>query len=366
MNSNYDLVVIGGGPAGTAAAITAAREGTRVLLLERGRFPRHKVCGEFISAESLGIVEGLLGSDTTLLQNAIAISRGRLFIDSRLLEVPIDRAALSIARVDLDSALLQRAEAAGVVVVQQASAHRIQGESPFYVESSVGDFTAKAVVDASGRWSNLNRTARNHGTSEPKWIGVKAHFVEKPHSRSVDLYFFDGGYCGVQPVTLMGKSDAGHVNACAMVRANAATTLAEVLQLHPALAERSRDWQPVTEPIAVAPLVFAEPQPVRDHILRVGDAACFVDPFVGDGISLALRSGVLAAHCLASVFKRSVSLLNATILYEDRYQRELVPVFRSSSKLRKLLRLPPMVRKSAVSVLSHFPAAGRYVVRITR
>jgi flavin-dependent dehydrogenase len=56
----YDLIVVGGGPAGTSAAITCARHGARVLLLERGQFPRHKVCGEFVSAESLELLSDLL------------------------------------------------------------------------------------------------------------------------------------------------------------------------------------------------------------------------------------------------------------------------------------------------------------------
>jgi flavin-dependent dehydrogenase len=56
----HDLIVIGGGPAGTSAAITCARSGARVLLLERGRFPRQKVCGEFVSAESLALLADLL------------------------------------------------------------------------------------------------------------------------------------------------------------------------------------------------------------------------------------------------------------------------------------------------------------------
>jgi flavin-dependent dehydrogenase len=366
MNKNYDLVVIGGGPGGTAAAITSARKGARVLLLERGRFPRQKVCGEFISPESLSILQELLETHSALLRNAVRISKGRLFVDGRVLEVPINPAALSIARFDLDNALLQRAEAAGVMVIQQGAAHRIVGESPFYVQSSVGDFTAKAVVDASGRWSNLNSSQPGNGIGKTKWIGVKAHFIEPSPAKSVDLYFFNGGYCGVQPVTMVGTSGTEHVNACAMVKANAATTLGDVLQLHPALASRSRDWQAATEPSAVAPLIFAEPQPVRNHTLRVGDAACFVDPFVGDGISLALRSGFLAAQCLVPFFRQSVSLHDVLSLYKDRYERELLPVFRSSSKLRKLLQLPPLVRDAAISVLSHFPAAGRYMVRKTR
>jgi flavin-dependent dehydrogenase len=75
-----DLIVIGGGPAGTSAAITCARNGARVLLLERGRFPRHKVCGEFVSAESLDLLAGLLApQDKPLLADAIRIPRARVF-----------------------------------------------------------------------------------------------------------------------------------------------------------------------------------------------------------------------------------------------------------------------------------------------
>src|SRR5277367_30082 len=96
----YDLVVIGGGPAGTSAAITAARAGARVLLLERGRFPRHKVCGEFVSAESLDLLANLLDSDSkTLLSDAVRIAKARIFLDGHMLQTVTDRPAASIARL---------------------------------------------------------------------------------------------------------------------------------------------------------------------------------------------------------------------------------------------------------------------------
>jgi len=75
--SKYDLIVIGGGPAGAAAAIVAGGNGRRVLLLERGKFPRHKVCGEFVSAESLGLLKTLLDSQQSgLLRDAVSTSLG--------------------------------------------------------------------------------------------------------------------------------------------------------------------------------------------------------------------------------------------------------------------------------------------------
>ena len=116
-----------------------------------------------------------------------------------------------------------------------------------------GAYTAKALIVAAGRWSQF--TADRTLPPGPKWIGVKAHFREIGAEPSTDLYFFENGYCGVQPVA------ADVVNACAMVRSDHATSLEEVFGLHPKLAERAAGWQAVTQPISTAPLVYREPQP---------------------------------------------------------------------------------------------------------
>ena len=118
----YDLIVIGGGPAGTSAAISAARYGARVLLLERGRFPRHKVCGEFVSPESFEILAQLLDSrDDGVLQAAVRIPEARIFIDGRVLQTPIEPSAASVARLDLDKALWDSAQRSGVEARQQVA-----------------------------------------------------------------------------------------------------------------------------------------------------------------------------------------------------------------------------------------------------
>ncbi|HEX3354799.1 MAG TPA: NAD(P)/FAD-dependent oxidoreductase [Terriglobales bacterium] len=365
----YDLTIVGGGPAGTSAAISAARRGARVLVLERGRFPRHKVCGEFVSAESLSLLAHLLnGARETLLHDALRIPRARIFVDGRKLQTSVNPAAASIARVDLDAALWQSAQIAGADARQQVTVQSIAGSGPFLLRTSDGEFETRSLVNASGRWSNLNLSSiGGSGVSGEKWLGVKAHFAEPSSQPSVDLYFFNGGYCGVQPVSVCGETSAtGRVNASAMVRSDVASTLPEVFAQHPALRDRAQNWTSLSEPVSTSPLIFRDPQPTQNSILMVGDAAGFVDPFVGDGISLALRSGALAATCLMEFFAGRTSLPGVAARYHQLYTRELLPVFRASSTIRLMLKLPRSVRKPLLYLLQGAPAITRYAVRKTR
>ena len=364
----YDVIVIGGGPAGTAAAITCVRRGASVLLLERGRFPRHRVCGEFVSAESLGLLGDLLAPQhAPLFSAAIRIPQSRIFLDGRTLHAAVDPAAAGIARFDLDAALWDSAQDRGVDCRQETYAQSVSGGGPFLVKTSVGEFESRTLINASGRWSNLTSAFSEVADSKPKWIGLKGHFVETSAGASVDLYFFDGGYCGVQPVDHAGRVErSGRVNACAMVRADVATTLPEVFACHPQLQERSRAWKPLTDTVTTSPLVFREPQPERDGILAVGDAAAFVDPFVGDGISLALRSGRMAGDSLVRFFAGKISLPDAARNYRETYEERLMPVFRTSSRIRRMLRLPQRVRIPILRFLEKSPAITRYMVRKTR
>ena len=357
----FDLIVIGAGPAGSAAAITAAAGGARVLLLEKGRFPRHKVCGEFVSAESLGVLESLLGSHR-LLQEAPRIFLTRLFVGNKEIEAPLDPPGASVTRFDLDWALWRAAEAKGVETRSESTVLEIQGVGPFVVRADNDQFEARAVINATGRWSNLSHGSLS--SAQNGWIGLKAHFAVPEPSNSVDLYFFDNGYCGVQPVSLNGSSESV-VNVCAMVRAEDATTVDDVFQLHAGLKDRSRRWRRCTPIVATAPLIFSDPSPIRNGIPQIGDAAGFVDPFIGDGISLALRSGVMAANALAAFLQDGKSLTAWCEEYDTHYRRELLPIHRNASRLRWIVNSPAFMRLPLFSLMA-YPAVARYVIGKSR
>lgn len=363
----FDLIVIGGGPAGCAASITAARDGLRVLQLERRRFPRHKVCGEFVSAESLELLRHLIRQEHAhLVNDSPRIPCTRIFVDGAELAGGIAPAAASITRFDLDYALWNSAIQSGIDARENCPVQSVVGSGPFVVTTGKETFEAEAVINATGRWSNLTSPAVRACISDQRWIGVKAHFREPSPSHSTDLYFFEGGYCGIQPVSSPQNGCGTAVNACAMVRADVATTLPEVFGAHRALLERSQQWTLTMEPVTTSPLVFHEPELVQGGMLQAGDSATFVDPFIGDGISLALRSGALAAESLSPFFKNECSLQQAMSAYRDVYQRRLARVFRNSSRLRRLLQWPSVVRRPALSLLQRTPAITNMLVRMTR
>jgi flavin-dependent dehydrogenase len=357
---DLDLAVLGGGPAGTACAIHAARNGARVLLMERGRFPRHKVCGEFISPEAVTLLADFGHKSDELRQllaHAPRIARARLFIERSVRAARIMPAAASIARYDLDAALWHAAAESGAVCRENTRVESVEGDGPFTVRASPGEHHVRAVVNATGRWSNLTVGTASGGGE--KWIGLKAHFREAQPPQSVDLYFFPGGYCGVQPV----RPDV--INACAMVRADAAATLEQVFAQHGELWRRSRDWTQEIETVNTSPLRFRKPMPVADGVLRAGDAAGFIDPFVGDGIALALLSGRMAAEALAPALQGNGRLSDASAEYARRYRHELLPAFARAARLRRLLRGPKPLLTAALQLL-RFPPVAELVIRATR
>jgi flavin-dependent dehydrogenase len=352
--AQYDLIVVGAGPAGSACAITGARTGAKVLLLEKDHFPRQKVCGEFVSPESLGLLHGFL--ENGRFQSCPQVVSSRIFLDNKILKLPVSPAAQSIPRFDLDPALFAAAQNAGVTACEGVSVQEVRRDEVFYVRTSENTYAARAVVNATGRWSKLTQF---DVAGKDKWIGLKAHFTEHSPPQTVDLYFFSGGYCGVTPV---GKNS---VNACAMVQADAAHTLEDVFTKEPRLYERSRAWQPLFPTVTTSPLYFREPETESDGVFLAGDAAGFIDPFAGDGISLALQSGTLAAQSIIPFLQGSCSLEEAHQQYQAAYRMRFAPAFRNAARLRNALAAPKWVRSAALAFAA-VPGVGKMLVRGTR
>ena len=314
-----DVLVIGGGPAGAAIAALAAEQGASVLLAERDRFPRDKVCGEFVSAEGLislrrlGVLDALLAAGAVpIAKTSVSAPSGRA-VEASLPDLPgAGRDALGISRALLDAALLDRARALGADVRERCEAvapliegGRVAGARLREVgrDGPGESVRAPIVVAADGRRSMLAR-ALHPALGDPKqsgpraWFGLKAHFdaaAAAPRG-AVELHLFEGGYAGISPV------EGGRVNLCFMVRVadlracggSPDRVVSERILSNPAASRslagsaRRSAWR------SIGPLRFGPRRPAAAGALFVGDAAGTIDPFCGEGISNALGAAEMA------------------------------------------------------------------------
>jgi menaquinone-9 beta-reductase len=395
-----DLAIIGGGPAGAAAALEARRRGLQVAIWERGRFPRDKVCGEFVSAESIPWLQQAI---PTAVARSAVIRRAEFIARSgRRYSFVLPSPAHGLSRFVLDEALWQAAIHSGAEAFNDTAIHRIHrcsadaGSSRARsAQSGAGRGVARTMTNAlpkrqfwgvqpatgarrstrvvlvaCGRWWSLegfpSPVQGRHATRS--WLGAKAHFTGVPPRDAVEMYFFPGGYCGLAPI------EDGLFNVCCLVDSSlaprlGARTLADFalwltkVARHPALDARLRPATQVSETLATAPVQPVRRHPDHDGALLAGDAAGFLDPFTGDGIAQAIEAGRLAAEVAAWMCTEGVSLALAA----DAYRRRLGHAVRRSYKVAGLLRLlagvPAGLQDLAASLLSGFAAR---LVRETR
>ncbi len=352
-----DLAIIGGGPAGAAAAFTAARRGLSVAIVERGEFPRDKVCGEFISPEALPLLSQMAPD---LVAAAPSITRVEFIAPrGRPRGFPLPEPALGISRLGLDAALWQAAGAAGATLMPHTAAESVETAfTTFRLRLAGGNaldtraLDARALIVAAGRWFRLPGLVGDPaaGRTHP-WLGVKARFRGLAPRAALELYCFPGGYCGLAPV------ENDWTNLCCLIHRDRAGALADSRDFaawiaaaanHPALRDRLRAGVQVTPTLVTAPVLIGPRAPVNGRALFAGDAAGFIDPFTGDGIARALLSGALAVEQLADPAAYAATLA-----------RSARPAERASRRLRALVSAPGWLQSAAITALARPPFGPR-------
>ena len=216
----FDVAVIGGGLAGCHAAITLAQRKHRVVLLEGGAYPRPKVCGEFLSPESMALFASTDFMPKLRQLKPVSISTLRITApNGNQWRSTFSTPALGISRFALDKALADYAAELGVEVCEGTHVTQIEGDlrEGFTISASTQQgnrtFHAKSVIAAHGRRSNVDRLL-NRTPSKPAqaYLGLKQHFQGDELPNHIDLHVFQGGYCG------MSQVEDGTTNVCLLVR----------------------------------------------------------------------------------------------------------------------------------------------------
>jgi flavin-dependent dehydrogenase len=378
--SANEVLILGGGLAGCAAAIELARAGVAVRLLERTTGPQHKVCGEFLSAEALGYLASL-GIDVREL-GAVPIEKVSLAGATQRLPFR----AMSLTRSRLDEALLAAAAEAGVDVRRGAQVQALeregQGWRVEYAQAANDGppqphtLHAATVFLATGK-HDLRGYPRPAG-EQPGLVGLKMYFQLAPqqqralHGR-VELALYEGGYAGLQPV------EDNRANLCCLVDRKRLQAhngqweplLAEMRSQSALLRTRLQDAQPLLEkPLAIASIPYGfvrRPRPqviaahgqqeTRPRLWSLGDQAAVIPSFTGDGMSIALHSGCLAA---------GIYLGGGTALeFQQRLHDELHRQVKLATLVSRSL-VHPWTRRLVVGAARAVPATVSLIARQTR
>lgn len=300
-----EVLVIGGGVAGCAAAIALSRKGRSVTLIEREPTPRHKVCGEFLSGEALEDLRAL-GIDVAEL-GAVPIPYVRLAAARRAAEAPLPFPAASLTRKTLDTALLAEAVTAGVRVERGRSVQALDRTATGMWKATLDDGSvceARTAFLATGK-HDLRGFARPKDPQ--RWVAFKMYYRLTPQQAgelagASELMLYPGGYGGIQPV------EGGIANLCWVVQQRYLARvghrwdkfLAKMQQDCPHLSMRLAGAEPLlNKPIAVTHIPYGHiRRTTEERLYCIGDQAAVIPSFTGDGISIALHT----ARCAVAAY----------------------------------------------------------------
>jgi len=301
--------VIGGSLAGSAAAFALARARARVIVLEKARFPRDKVCGCFLSHEALPVLARMGFSEELRKNGAETITHFRLVRrNGTAVEAQLPEPVMSISRSCLDSLAAGAAERAGAEMRFGATVMSLEGDlqEGFRIKGPAWELGARAVVGAWGRYSPLDgRLGRTFVRRKSSLFGFGKMLVGKSEhlaNRAV-LHFFEGGYVGLSRV------ERGRVNLAALANSRVAQSahhdfdslLDRLSRESPALAADLEALSPLTGPVLLSePVHLGAHGALAGDVLCVGDAAGVIDPYTGTGMSLALLFGEAVAAPIAA------------------------------------------------------------------
>ena len=325
---NFDIVIIGGGLAGLSSAIHLSKNKHSVLVIEKNEYPKHKVCGEYISNEVLPYLN-FLGVDVFKL-GAKRIDKFELSTPkNKLVKANLPLGGFGISRYCLDNQLAKVALANQATITQDTVENVTFANDVFSVETKSNKYTSKIVIGAYGKRANLDvKLNRNFIKNKSPFLAVKTHLKGNFPENLVALHNFEGGYCGVS------KVEDDSINVCYITNFEAFKQYKnidefqrKVLYKNTALKSVFENTTSVFEtPLTISQISFETKKPIENHMLMCGDTAGMIHPLCGNGMSMAIRSAQMASLLIIQFFNGAIKDREAL---EKQYLREWNTEFKS-------------------------------------
>lgn len=368
MDDNLDILIIGGGLAGLTNALHLLKLGFKVTLIEKSHYPKHKVCGEYISNEVLPYLSWL-GIDLFKL-GPTKISE--LFYSSatgQAIKSTLPLGGFGISRYVMDHFLYQVAKERGCVILEDLVGNVTFTNEEFMVfTKNRGLIKSKVVVGAYGKRGALDqKLGRSFVLQKSPWLAIKAHYRGSFPDTLVALHNFNGGYCGVS------KVEDDKINICYLTDYKVFKRYKdidahqkEVLYENPHLKDIFENSERIMDcPLTIGQISFTKKQLVENHIIMIGDSAGLIHPLCGNGMAMAIQSAKICAESIADFLRGE---LKSREQFEEKYVKEWNRNFKRRMQIGKILSEVFKERKltePAMRVLTYFPSLIPLIIKQT-
>ncbi len=367
MHDQRDIVIVGGGLAGLMSSLLLTKAGLNVLLIEKKKYPFHRVCGEYISNEVVGFLkrESLFPSelDPADIKNFQLTS-----VNGASHSIELSLGGFGISRYTFDHYLVKKAEEHGVEIRQGTTVYDIVWDrNLFYLNLSYGrQIEAKLVIGSFGKRSNLDSSLkREFFTRKSPFLAVKYHIRTDYPSDLITLHNFRDGYCGISRV------EGGVYNLCYLSHRNNLKNTGtienmeqEVLYKNPFLKNLFENSDFIFEkPLVINEVSFSSKSLFKDKVIMCGDSAGMITPLSGNGMAMAIHS----AKILTEVITKSSDKdgFNQKAI-EVNYKREWDRNFSTRLLIGRLVqRLFGEITTSAIAVQILKYGIGKHLVELT-
>jgi flavin-dependent dehydrogenase len=363
----FDVAIIGGGIAGLALANDINSRGYNVVVIEKGNYPRHKVCGEYISMESYNYLHKICPALKQL--NLPIITNFKITTGTtKEFTTILDLGGFGVSRYLLEELLFEEAKKKGVVFLLDTKTKDIRYENEMYtIETSAENIFSKLVCNSSGRRSNLETKGGVEQLNSTNYVGIKYHIKLKRDPNLIEIHNFPGGYCGISNIENDKACLCYIVNSKKLKEANNSipelekNTLYKNSRLKKIFSDAEFLFQ---QPLTISGINFRIKQPVNNGSFFLGDSAGSIAPITGNGMSVALRAASVLASLIDDHFSGKVNSQQLEEKYNKFWNKEFSTRIKLSRYFQKLSEFS-LLTGITINLFKAFPSLARGIIKLT-
>lgn len=364
----YQVGIIGGGLAGLSLAIQISRRGHSVVLFEKSKFPFHKLCGEYLSRESIPFLSSL-GFNPEEFGPAQIKQLKITNASGKELNQKLPLGGVGLSRWKMDKALAELAVKSGTILLENTLVKSTQYiDNEHIVSTTKDEYRCDVLISAFGKKSNLASKKRDQKQVSNDYLGIKYHARLKDYSEDlISIHNFKDGYCGVC------RLEEDWVSICYLSHTqNLKKSDNSIASMQESILFKNKNIKEIfsaadflyEKPLAVSNISFKKKHLVKNDILYVGDAAGLITPLCGNGMSMSLHASALLGPLI-------LEFLNKRLSKEDlfnNYQRAWNSQFKSrmavGRSIQKIFR-SEATADFGLTILNAFPYFNKKIISLT-